>query len=243
MYLAWAANARGPRRTARSRGYHAVPPTHRVQLLIADRRRTAADGIAAALADALDVVVAGSCHEAELLSKVLGSGNRIEAVVIDAEMFDGNASRAVAAIRLLDPGVAVLLLTTRVDDALLEALAQERVSCVSAYSEAQPLVSALRALISEEIRLPPQVQEALADRLRQPLPPPSPQLTRREEQVLELAATGLTISEIAATLHVSHSTAKSHLLRVYDKLGAPNRTAAVVIAVARGMLHVKAAAA
>ena len=138
MYLAWAANARGPRRTARSRGYHAVPPTHRVQLLIADRRPTAADGIAAALADALDVVVAGSCHEAELLSKVLGSGNRIEAVVIDAEMFDGNASRAVAAIRLLDPGVAVLLLTTRVDDALLEALAQERVSCVSAYSEAQP---------------------------------------------------------------------------------------------------------
>ena len=61
--------------------------------------------------------------------------------------------------------------------------------------------------------------------------------------MLELAATGLTVSEIAATLHVSHSTAKIHLLRVYEKLGAPNRSAAVVIALGRGMLHVKAAAA
>jgi DNA-binding NarL/FixJ family response regulator len=224
-------------------GNDTLPPTHRIQLLIADRRRTAANGIASALEDAVDVVVAGSCHEAEQLASVLGSGNRIEAVVIDAEMFDGNASRAVAGVRLLDPGVAVLLLTTRVDDALLEALAQERVSCVSAYSEAQPIVSALRALLSGDTVLPPQVQQALTDKLREPVPPPRPQLTPREEQVLELAATGLTVSEIAATLNVSHSTAKSHLLRVYEKLGAPNRTAAVVTAVARGMLHVRGAAA
>ncbi len=74
--------------------------------------------------------------------------------------------------------------------------------------------------------------------LNDPPPPPGPALTSREGQVLELAATGLTISQIAATLHISHSTAKTHLLRVYEKLEAPNRSAAVATALARGMLSV-----
>jgi DNA-binding NarL/FixJ family response regulator len=212
-------------------------------MLIADRRPAAVWGLAAAFDAEPDVVVQARCHEAEQLSTVLASGRRIDAAVVDPEMFDGDAARAVEAIRHLDQGVAVLLLTTQVDEALLDALAQKRVSCVSAYSEAEPIVSALRALLRGETRLPTQVQDALTERLRGPVSPPIPQLTRREEQVLELAATGLTISEIAAELSISRSTAKAHLLRVYEKLEAPNRTAAVVTAVARGMLRVSTAAA
>jgi DNA-binding NarL/FixJ family response regulator len=216
---------------------------HRVRLLIADRRRTAVGGIAAAFADAVDVVLAGTCHEADDLPAALGAGSQIDAAIIDAEMFDGEPSRIAGALRVRAAGVCVLLLMTQVDDAVLEALAHEHVSCVSAYSEAESIVSALRALHSGEFVLPAQVQQALTDRLRRAVPPPNPQLTRREEQVLELAATGLTISEIGAALNVSHSTAKAHLLSVYEKLGAPNRTAAVVTAVARGMLQVDSAAA
>lgn len=224
-------------------GHHAMPRMHRVRLLIADRRRSAASGIAAAFEDEADVVVAGMCHEADAFPTALGVGSQIDAAVIDAEMFDGDPSRVVGALRVRDAGVSVLLLTTQVDEAVLEALAHEHVSCVSAYSEAESIVSALRALLSGQFVLPPEVQQALTDRLRQTVSPPNPQLTRREEQVLELAATGLTISAIAATLNISHSTAKAHLLSVYDKLGAPNRTAAVVTAVARGMLQVDGAAA
>jgi ATP/maltotriose-dependent transcriptional regulator MalT len=77
--------------------------------------------------------------------------------------------------------------------------------------------------------------------LRQPRSSRNPPLTCREQQVLELAATGLTITEIAARLHISHSTAKTHLLRIYEKLEAPNRSAAVATAVARGLLRVGAA--
>jgi DNA-binding NarL/FixJ family response regulator len=73
-------------------------------------------------------------------------------------------------------------------------------------------------------------------------PPPHPRLTSREEQVLELAATGLTVFQIATSLHISHSTAKTHLVRVYEKLEAPNRSAAVAIAFGRGMLRAGTAA-
>jgi DNA-binding NarL/FixJ family response regulator len=215
---------------------------HRVQLVIADRRPIAASGLAAVFEDAAEFVVHTACHGVRELASCLGSPGKIEAVIVDVEVFDGDASRAVGAVRQLAPGVAVLLLTTRVDELLLEALARERVSCVSAYSEGQAIVSALRALLGGQPLLPLEVHRALMARLKPP-PPQSPVLTSREEQVLELAATGLTISQIAGRLCISHSTAKTHLLRVYEKLGAPNRSAAVATAVARGMLSVSTSAA
>ena len=117
----------------------------------------------------------------------------IDAVVIDADMFDGDASLTVTAVLALEPAAAVLVLTTRVDEALLEALANERVSCISAYSEARAIVSALGPLLAGQTLLPPQVQRALTQLIRRPPSPPDPPpLTAREAQVLELAATGLT---------------------------------------------------
>lgn len=219
-----------------------APSTHRARLLIADRRPSAASGLAVAFDQTTDFVVGGCRHAAGELNRVLGAGGVIDAVVLDTEMFDGDAAGAVAAIRRLDRSVAVLLLTSRVDESLLAALAHERVSCASAYSEAHLIVSALRALLADQTLLPPDVQRALTERLRRP-PPPPPMLTVREEQVLELAATGLTTAQIAGRLYISHSTAKTHLLRVYEKLGAPNRSAAIATAVARGMLGRGAAAA
>lgn len=225
-------------------GVHvALPPTHPIRVLLADRRRIAASGLAVAFENAGDLVVQASCHETPQLSIVLGSTSGVDAVVIDAEMFDGDASSAVDTIHRLDLGVAILVLTTRVDRRLLEALAHERVSCVSAYSDAQAILVALRALLNGQTLLPPEVQQALTDMLRQPASPPGPSLTVREQQVLELAAIGLTISEIGARLHISHSTAKTHLLRVYEKLGAPNRSAAVATALGLGMLRPSTAAA
>lgn len=221
----------------------APTPPDRVHVLVADPRPIAARGLAMTLDETVDFVVQTSCCDPLRLQIVLGAGNALDAVVIDPEMFDGDVSEAVRAIQRLVPGAAVLLLTTRVDERLLEAISGERVSCVSAYSDPAAIVSALRALVHGETHLPPEVQQALMGRLRQPSPALSPPLTSRERQVLELAATGLTISQIATSLHISHSTAKTHLLRVYEKLGAPNRSAAVANAVARGLLSLRAVAA
>jgi DNA-binding NarL/FixJ family response regulator len=114
------------------------------------------------------MAVERSCHEAAQLATALGADGAIDAVVIDGEMFDGGVSDALAAIRRFDSCVPVLLLTTRVDEPLLEALANERVSCASAYSEADVILSALRALLADQTLLPPEVQRALTDRLRRP---------------------------------------------------------------------------
>jgi DNA-binding CsgD family transcriptional regulator len=52
-------------------------------------------------------------------------------------------------------------------------------------------------------------------------------LTKREIEILNRLSTGIPISQIAANLHISHNTIKTHLKNVYKKLGAESRADAV----------------
>lgn len=66
---------------------------------------------------------------------------------------------------------------------------------------------------------------------------PGTALTRRETEVLALVADGLSNQAVAARLHLTEGTIKSHLARIYTKLAVDSRTAAVATAVALGILR------
>ena len=61
-------------------------------------------------------------------------------------------------------------------------------------------------------------------------------LSAREREVLDLLVSGASVPSIAARLHISPSTAKTYVARVYDKLGARNRAEAVMAAVRLGLV-------
>ncbi|GAA4338176.1 hypothetical protein GCM10023178_51420 [Actinomadura luteofluorescens] len=63
-----------------------------------------------------------------------------------------------------------------------------------------------------------------------------PVLSARESQVLALVAEGLTNAEIGARLYIGQATVKTHLLRIFGKLGVSDRTAAVMAALEHGIL-------
>ena len=65
---------------------------------------------------------------------------------------------------------------------------------------------------------------------------PHPPLTRRELEVLQLAADGGSVDEIAAALVLSPGTIRTHLASIYGKLGARSRTAAVATALREGLI-------
>lgn len=69
---------------------------------------------------------------------------------------------------------------------------------------------------------------------------PPPRLTRRESQVLQLLATGLTDPQIAEALFIGERTVNSHVARLYRKLGVHNRAAAVVAGIALGLIDAAA---
>ena len=66
---------------------------------------------------------------------------------------------------------------------------------------------------------------------------PQPSLSARETEVLRLVADGATNNEIAAQLHISDATVKSHLVHIYTKLDVSSRTAAVATARDTGVLR------
>ena len=63
-----------------------------------------------------------------------------------------------------------------------------------------------------------------------------PRLSEREREVLELLADGLGTAAIAGKLFMSESTAKTHIARIYQKLGATNRAQALVTSMRLGLL-------
>ena len=75
------------------------------------------------------------------------------------------------------------------------------------------------------------------DAIHSRLAPAGPQLSPRESQVLRLLADGMSVAGIAKQLYVSESTAKTHISKLYEKLGAANRAQALMTALRLGLLE------
>ena len=72
--------------------------------------------------------------------------------------------------------------------------------------------------------------------MRRATSPAPPKLSGREAEVLTLLADGLGTGEIASSLYMSESTAKTHITHIYQKLGVGDRTSAVALALRRGLV-------
>ena len=66
--------------------------------------------------------------------------------------------------------------------------------------------------------------------------PERPRLTVRETEVLQRLAAGDSVAAVAKQLYMSESTVKTHIAKLYDKLGANNRASAVMAAIRAGLI-------
>ncbi len=76
----------------------------------------------------------------------------------------------------------------------------------------------------------------LADAMRRRLEPSGPRLSPRENDVITRLAMGLSVSQIAGELFISESTTKTHISKIYEKLGATNRAQALMTALRLGLI-------
>ena len=131
-----------------------------------------------------------------------------------------------------DTGVVVLTMYAG-DEQLFAALEAGASAFVAKDAPSDEVVAAARhALVS-----PRSFTAAdLAGAMRRRMTPAGPQLTQRESEVLSLLARGFSVSAIARSIFVSDSTAKTHISKIYEKLGASNRADAIMKAVRSGLL-------
>ena len=173
---------------------------------------------------------AASVAEGEDLAKNLSP----DVVVTDVRLPDGTGLDLVRALRLTNDEIGLVVLTMYAgDEQLFAALEAGASAFVAKDSPADDVIAAARhASVS-----PRSFTAAnLADAMRRKMSPTGPQLSPRETEVLRLLAEGLGVTAIARQLFVSESTAKTHISKIYEKLGAANRAQAIMNAIRAGLL-------
>jgi DNA-binding NarL/FixJ family response regulator len=157
-----------------------------------------------------------------------------DVVIMDVRLPDGNGLDAVRKLRQAGQHMGIVILTMYAgDQQLFEALEAGASSFVAKDAPAEEVLAAARHAATS-----PQSFSAadLANAMRRKLAPAGPQLSPREREVLRLLADGLAVSGIAKTLYISESTTKTHISKLYEKLGAGNRAQALMTAMRLGLI-------
>ena len=173
---------------------------------------------------------AGSVAEALAVIRATGP----EVVIMDVRLPDGNGLDAVKKLRAAGETMGIVILTMYAgDDQLFGALEAGASSFVNKDAPAEEVLAAARHAAAS----PASFSAAdLADAMRRKMTPSGPALSPREKEVLKLLYDGLAVSGIAKKLFISESTTKTHISKVYEKLGAANRVQAVRAALDMGLI-------
>lgn len=163
-----------------------------------------------------------------------------DVVIMDIRMSGMDGLEATRRIAEGDDAPRVLVLTTfEVDDYVYEALRSGAAGFVLKRVPPHEMIEAVRVVASGESLVFPSMTRELIERfapVSDRLPPGPIDLTDREGEVLRLLARGKSNQEIADEIYVGTETVKTHVRSVLLKLGARNRTQAVIMAYESGFV-------
>ena len=200
-----------------------------LRVVIADDQASVREGLVLLLGGLPGIDVVGAAADGEQALELVAE-HQPDAILLDLHMpvLDGiGATHRLAADH---PGVAIVVLTTYVDDtSVLEALRAGARSYLTKDADRTDIAQALRAAAGGLVVFDPRVHATLlaATSPAAASPDPPDGLTQREAEILGLIARGLTNGEIAERLFLSSHTIKTHINRIFAKTGSRDRVAAI----------------
>jgi DNA-binding NarL/FixJ family response regulator len=176
-------------------------------------------------------------------------------ILMDIRMPDMSGVECTRIIKERSPGVQIMMLTTFDDDEyILQALGNGAVGYLLKDADPSFLISAIRSVHRGGVLIAPQVAKKLLGKIaargageesRPPFADLSDaaggrrtaldSLSRREHEVLNHLAKGLTNREIADALFIAEQTVKNHVSEIYAKLGVHDRAQALLLALEAGI--------
>ena len=163
----------------------------------------------------------------------LALAHRPDVVLMDVSMPEVDGIEATRQLMRADARQRVVMLTMHVDRDIVErSVKAGAVGYVTKDSSVKEVVLAVRMAADGNKVLSPRVATALRE---EPLRADS-LLSPREEELLQYVADGLSTADVAERMCISPKTVKNHLASIYDKLGAHDRTQAVLTAVRLGIV-------
>lgn len=208
----------------------------KLSILIADDHPVVRDGLMGMLESQPDFEVVGEAADGAQAIKLVEE-LRPEIVLMDLRMPQVDGVTAIRAIKSSQAETQILVLTTYDSDAdILPAIEAGATGYLLKDSSREELYGAIRATARGDTVLAPSVAARLVGQMRAPA---EERLSSRELEVLQLVAEGASNKDIASRLHISQATVKSHLIHIFGKLGVSDRTAAVTVALQRGIMRLE----
>ena len=207
------------------------------RLLIADDQALVRVGLRKILESEPEMTVVGEAGDGE---DALAAARRLrpDVVLMDIRMPLLDGIEATRRIVRAQPGTRVLILTTfGLDNYVYDALRAGASGFMLKDAPPEEIAAAVRIVASGDALLAPAVTRAVIEEFSRQAPAQTPappaavaELTRREREVLDLLARGLSNPEICERLVISEATAKTHVARILQKLDLRDRVQAVIYA-------------
>jgi DNA-binding NarL/FixJ family response regulator len=204
-----------------------------ITVLLVDDHALINEGLRRAFGATPDLEVV---NDASTVSEALAMvrAHRPDVAVVDVNLGDGNGLDLCRQLRASFPTMGLVVLTmSDGDDYLFGALEAGASAYVLKTAPAEQVASAVRRAAVHPTSF---TADDLGGAMRRRMQTPAVSLTVRENEILQLLSEGLSVALVAARLFISPSTAKTHMSKLYDKLGASNRTQAIMAAIRLGLV-------
>lgn len=207
----------------------------KIRVMIVDDHSVVRSGLGAFFMAIDDLELVGeACSGEEAVEKA--SELQPDVILMDLKMQGMGGVAAIRTIKLKEPKIRIIALTSYIDDGLVQGALQAGANgYLMKNVQAEEMANAIRSAAVGRLTLSPEVSEALSDTNDFQMYP-AEDLTERERDVLKLLIDGLSNNEIADRLIISPSTVKYHIGNIYTKLGVDSRVAAVSIAIQRQLI-------
>jgi len=207
-----------------------------IHVLVIDDHTLVRQGISSLIESEPDLMVVGEASSVADGHTLLRT-TPADVLIVDVSLPDGSGLDLVRATRERSATMGIVVLTMHSeDDTLLGALDAGASALVLKSASSDEVVNAVRrAAVAPDAFSANGLAAAM--RRQQAAEAARPHLTPREGEVLQHLAAGGSVAQVARVLFMSESTVKTHIGKVYDKLGANNRAAAIMAAVRLGLVE------
>ena len=207
-----------------------------MRVLIVDDHPITRNGLRSALSTSQDVEIVGEASTGEEAIEEVRKLSP-DVVFTDVRMPGIGGLEAPREIRVINPETRVILFTveesrTALADAIRAGVSGYLLKDVSAGE----LIHAAKLAMEGKAVIHPTLTRAFIEEVQYVEQRPETPLSRREAQILQIVAYGATVKEVAHQLGISPHTVKTHLERIYEKLGANDKAQAVAIALRKGLV-------
>ena len=204
----------------------------RIKVVVADDHSIVRTGLVSLLGAKGDFEVVGEAANGEEAVKV-ALRHRPDVVVMDLMMPVKDGAEATAALHDVAPDMKVLILTTfGTANDIARALDGGASGAIMKSATNDELVAAILGVAAGERVVSPEIERMLEETS------PVPELSQRQIQILDSITRGLSNTQISAQCGISLESVKTHIVKLFAKIGASNRAEAASIALRRHLLKV-----